>query len=131
MKLILLSGSSGRARHLEFSAPLVAASCIALVMMMVSGFGYIYAQSLGPIGSIADVKGLQVSIAEQQEELAALRGRGQEQIHALAQKMGELNANAIRLDALGRRLTSMADLNDGEFDFATLARQTTDELTLR
>jgi murein DD-endopeptidase MepM/ murein hydrolase activator NlpD len=119
MKLILLSGSSGRARHMEFSAPLVGLSCIALVMMMVSGFGYIYAQSLGPIGSIADVKGLQVSIAEQQEELAALRGRGQEQIHALAQKMGELNANAIRLDALGRRLTSMADLNDGEFDFDT------------
>jgi murein DD-endopeptidase MepM/ murein hydrolase activator NlpD len=120
MKLILLSGSSGRARHLEFSAPLVAVSCIAVVMMMVSGFGYIYAQSLGPIRSLADVKSLQVSIAEQQDELAALRGRGQEQIHALAQKMGELNANAIRLDALGRRLTSMADLNDGEFDFDTL-----------
>ena len=31
--------------------------------------------------------------------------------------MGELNASAIRLNALGRRLTDMADLNEGEFDF--------------
>ncbi len=63
MKLILLSGRSGRARHIEFSAPLVAASCMAVVMVMVGGFGYIYAQSLGPIQSIADVKALRVSIA--------------------------------------------------------------------
>ena len=119
MKLILLSGSSGRARHLEFSAPLVAVSCVAAVMAMVGGFGYFYAQSLGPKQSLADVKDLRISIVSQKEELAALRGRGQEQIAALTQKMGELNANAIRLDALGRRLTSMADLDDGEFDFDT------------
>jgi murein DD-endopeptidase MepM/ murein hydrolase activator NlpD len=30
-----------------------------------------------------------------------------------------MNARIIRLDALGRRLTEMADLDDGEFDFDT------------
>ena len=32
--------------------------------------------------------------------------------------MGELNAHVIRLNALGTRLTEMANLEDGEFDFA-------------
>jgi hypothetical protein len=119
MKLILLSDSSGRARHIDFSAPLVTVAFIAAILAMTGGFGYFYAQSLGPVQSIADVKALQTSIAAQRDDLDSLKGRGQEQIAALAQKMGELNANAIRLDALGRRLTSMADLDDGEFDFDT------------
>jgi murein DD-endopeptidase MepM/ murein hydrolase activator NlpD len=119
MKLILLSDSSGRARHIDFSAPLVTVAFIAAILAMTGGFGYLYAQSLGPVQSIADVKALQTSIAAQRDDLDSLKGRGQEQIAALAQKMGELNANAIRLDALGRRLTSMADLDDGEFDFDT------------
>jgi murein DD-endopeptidase MepM/ murein hydrolase activator NlpD len=32
-------------------------------------------------------------------------------------RVGQMNANVIRLDALGKRLTRMANLNDGEFDF--------------
>jgi murein DD-endopeptidase MepM/ murein hydrolase activator NlpD len=32
-------------------------------------------------------------------------------------RVGQMNANMIRLDALGKRLTRMANLNDGEFDF--------------
>ncbi len=35
----------------------------------------------------------------------------------LAIRIGQMNARVIRLDALGRRLTEMADLEDGEFDF--------------
>ena len=36
---------------------------------------------------------------------------------ALAIRIAQMNARVIRLDALGRRLTDMADLEDGEFDF--------------
>ena len=35
----------------------------------------------------------------------------------LAMRVGQMNANVIRLDALGKRLTRMANLDDGEFDF--------------
>jgi murein DD-endopeptidase MepM/ murein hydrolase activator NlpD len=52
---------------------------------------------------------------------AALRASApapvQEQIDALAIRVGELNASVIRLNALGGRLTEMAGLDDGEFDF--------------
>ncbi|HLT18717.1 MAG TPA: M23 family metallopeptidase, partial [Thermomicrobiales bacterium] len=36
---------------------------------------------------------------------------------ALAGRVGRMNAHVIRLDALGRRLTEMAKLDKGEFDF--------------
>ena len=32
-------------------------------------------------------------------------------------RVGQMNANVIRLDALGKRLTRMANMDDGEFDF--------------
>jgi hypothetical protein len=41
----------------------------------------------------------------------------QEKVNALAMRVGQMNANVIRLDALGKRLTRMANLDDGEFDF--------------
>jgi len=97
--------------------PLVIAGFVAVIMLLAGGFGYIFAQSAGPIRPMADINELKRDLAQQQDELVALRNRGQEQIDALAQRMGGLNASAIRLDALGRRLTIMADLDDGEFDF--------------
>jgi len=117
MKLILLSRSSVAARHFEISIPLVAAGLVAAIMLLAGGLGYLFAQSVGPIQPLADISELKRDLEQQQQELVALRSRGQEQIDALAQRMGGLNASAIRLDALGRRLTSMADLDDGEFDF--------------
>jgi len=41
----------------------------------------------------------------------------QENMDALALRLGKLQAHVIRLDALGERLTSMAKLDRGEFDF--------------
>ncbi|RBG46478.1 M23 family peptidase, partial [Xanthomonas oryzae pv. oryzae] len=41
----------------------------------------------------------------------------QAQVNALAARLGELQAQATRLNALGERLTEMGKLKDGEFDF--------------
>ncbi len=120
MKIILLSHNSAPARAIEFSMPLVAAGFAALVLLLSGVIGYQYARSLGPIQPINDMRELKATLNEQQAEIEGLRGSSQEQMDALVQRMGELNANAIRLDALGRRLTSMADLDDGEFDFDKL-----------
>ena len=38
----------------------------------------------------------------------------------MAFRIAQMNARMIRLDALGRRLTEMANLEDGEFDFDEL-----------
>jgi murein DD-endopeptidase MepM/ murein hydrolase activator NlpD len=117
MKLILFSKGRAAARHVEFSMPLVAACVAGFMALSIGGFGYLLARSLGPVQPVADIDGLKIDIASQQKYLDEIKGSAQEQIDALAIRMGELNASAIRLNALGRRLTDMADLNEGEFDF--------------
>lgn len=44
--------------------------------------------------------------------------QAQRELNALAARVGELQAQANRLNALGARLTRMGDLHDGEFNFA-------------
>ena len=41
----------------------------------------------------------------------------QGRVDALAARVGTLNAHLIRLDAIGRRVTDLAGLDRGEFDF--------------
>ena len=60
---------------------------------------------------------LQAKVDKQQSELTAARSSAQREINALAARMGELQAQANRLNALGERLTRVGQLEDGEFDF--------------
>ena len=56
-------------------------------------------------------------IDEQRQKLNALRSEMQGKVDAMAQRIGTLNAHLIRLDAMGRRVTDLAGLDRGEFDF--------------
>jgi len=60
---------------------------------------------------------LQAKVEQQQRELAQVRLQSQTEVNALAARLGELQAQATRLNALGERLTQMGKLEDGEFDF--------------
>jgi len=60
---------------------------------------------------------LQDKVQQQAAELAASRNSSQREINALAARLGELQAQANRLNALGERLTRAGQLQDGEFDF--------------
>ncbi|MEE7547110.1 peptidoglycan DD-metalloendopeptidase family protein, partial [Xanthomonas sp. Kuri4-1] len=62
-------------------------------------------------------KRLQARVEQQQGELARVQRDAQAQVNALAARLGELQAQATRLNALGERLTQMGKLEDGEFDF--------------
>lgn len=64
--------------------------------------------------AIAWKNGLQ----QQTRELETLRELTRENLDALALRVAQMNAHVIRLDALGQRLTAMAELDDGEFDFS-------------
>jgi murein DD-endopeptidase MepM/ murein hydrolase activator NlpD len=58
-------------------------------------------------------------LTAQEEAVDATRRALQQNIDALALRIGQMNAHVVRLDALGSRLTQMADLEDGEFDFSS------------
>ena len=61
--------------------------------------------------------GLRDQMAQQRAELSTAQADAQREINALAARLGELQAEANRLNALGERLTRIGQLEDGEFDF--------------
>lgn len=65
----------------------------------------------------AQVEAWNVELAHQKAEVAKVRRAVEEQIDTLAARVGQMNAQLLRLDALGKRLTEMANLKRGEFDF--------------
>jgi murein DD-endopeptidase MepM/ murein hydrolase activator NlpD len=56
-------------------------------------------------------------LAQQKSEIAELRARVQERVDAIAGRLGQLNAHITRIDALGKRITSMANVDRREFNF--------------
>ena len=60
--------------------------------------------------------------AQRLQVVEATRNAG-ENMNAMALKLGQLQAHVIRIDALGKRLTKMAKLDKGEFDFGTAPAQ--------
>ncbi len=65
----------------------------------------------------ARVSNLQARSDAQQQLLDTTRRQAQREVNALAARLGELQAEANRLNALGDRLTRIGQLGDGEFDF--------------
>jgi murein DD-endopeptidase MepM/ murein hydrolase activator NlpD len=62
----------------------------------------------------------QAQLQAQRELLEATRKNTDTHLNALAQRLGSLQAQVLRLNALGGRLTRMAGLDAKEFDFNTL-----------
>lgn len=60
---------------------------------------------------------VQSELDTQRRELSEVTLKAEENLNALALRLGKLQAHVIRLDALGQRLTNMAKLDNGEFDF--------------
>lgn len=118
---IIFVGRQGReTRTLKLSMPAMwAALALALVIVPATLFfgGFFAGQKLGPSQEEVLVGSWQQEMAVQREEIATARRQVDENMNALAMRLGELQAKLIRLDALGERLTEMADLDKGEFDF--------------
>jgi murein DD-endopeptidase MepM/ murein hydrolase activator NlpD len=58
------------------------------------------------------------AISDQQQALEDVKKQSQATLSAMTLRMAELQGRLVRIDALGERLTSMADLDKGEFDFS-------------
>ena len=68
--------------------------------------------------SVAEVRKLRDQIAAQRDGLAKLEATAQRNVDALAVQLGEVQAQTLRLNALGQRLATVGKLDDGEFDFS-------------
>src|ERR1700731_2331112 len=120
MNVIFLSRREGRARGLNLAHPL-ALSLIAGLTLAILGSAF----ALGlQFGRGADQRGVRSDtlsfgslLAEQKRQITDLKQQLQLRVDAMAMRLGAVNAHVIRLDALGKRLTEMADIDSHEFNF--------------
>ena len=84
---------------------------VALALLLGVGF------TAGTGAGIGYTASLRAEVRDQQAQIESTRRDAQREINALAARLGELQAEANRLNALGERLTRIGQLQDGEFDF--------------
>lgn len=121
MELILLSKGRGHLGHLRLTSRRVWLALTGIALLGSAGAfygGYQAATHFGTVNPANQVAAWRADLAEQEAALEATRQDARHNLDALALRLGQMNAHVVRLDALGQRLTQMADLEDGEFDFA-------------
>jgi murein DD-endopeptidase MepM/ murein hydrolase activator NlpD len=69
---------------------------------------------------LRQVSELRTALLGQREKLASFERDAHRNLDALALQLGQLQAQATRLNALGERLTQVGKLDDGEFDFGSM-----------
>ena len=107
MNVIFFSRRVGKARHLNLAHP------VTLGLVALAGVGLL-------VGSFV----LGLNVGQQRDdgsgggaEIAALKSQLQDRVDGLALRTGQLNAQLLRLNALGKRLAEMAKISSREFDF--------------
>jgi len=120
MNVIFFSKREGLARQLNLAHP-VTLGILAVLVLGILGTAFALGMQLGQgsngrLASGESARWTQI-LADQKHQIAELKERMNERVDAMAMRMGEVNAHVIRLDALGKRLTEMADIDSHEFDF--------------
>ncbi len=100
---------------------LTAGSGIVAIAILIVGIGFAtgswHAERNGSGLSVSELEELTGQLDQQRESIKTIRQENEDTLDALSIRIAKMNARVIRLDALGRRLTGMADIDDGEFDF--------------
>lgn len=120
MNVVIFGKGFGKPRQINLTGTsALAAAIVVSGSLFFAAFagGLWYAAQSGSGMQVADLKVLEGELSQQRDAIATTRQQTEDTLDALAIRLGQMNARVIRLDALGRRLTEMANLSDGEFDF--------------
>jgi murein DD-endopeptidase MepM/ murein hydrolase activator NlpD len=120
MNVIFLSKREGRARQFNLAHPLTV-SIVAGVVLTFLGGAFALGLQMGRGDHqrvvLSDTVRFGDLLSQQKQQIADLKRQLQLRVDAMAMRLGEMNAHVIRLDALGKRLTEMADIDSREFNF--------------
>jgi len=122
MNIIFIGKRGRQTKTLKLASPSVIFGAVLAATLIPSTMffgGYFTAQQAAPGQDQALISAWQGEMEVQRDEIASARRKVNEDMDALAMRLGELQAKVIRLDALGARLTEVAKLDRGEFDFST------------
>jgi murein DD-endopeptidase MepM/ murein hydrolase activator NlpD len=97
---------------------------LALVVLPLGlgALGYYVSAALGrgdaPQLDPAYVARLETDLHEQKQRIETAKAEYDTHLNALAVQLGKIQAQVLRINALGQRLTTMAGLDEGEFNFS-------------
>ncbi|WP_370981301.1 peptidoglycan DD-metalloendopeptidase family protein [Agaribacterium sp. ZY112] len=121
MRLILVSKRHGSTRCINLGGWARAFIGVCLVGFPV-GMGVMAYQLFAQSGEgLLDSQSREAWVAtleSQQDEVELARREAEKRLAALTLRVSQLQARLVRIDALGERLTTMAKLDSGEFDFS-------------
>ncbi len=118
MNVIIVSRFFRAPKKFSLGDPKVAASAAGIVIALVAiAFGTGFAARGANGAAMAEIAQLKQDLDNQKAELTLAREDAQRDVNAVAARVGELQAQANRLNALGQRLTRDGKLSDGEFNF--------------
>jgi murein DD-endopeptidase MepM/ murein hydrolase activator NlpD len=120
MKVIVISTRHGRSRTINLGrwSKVLLSACFLGIPFGMAVLGYQVVNSSDTQAHALALQNLQEATEQQSEGLEGLRRKAEQKLQALTLRVAGLQARLVRLDAVGERLTSMADLDSGEFDFS-------------
>lgn len=121
MDIIFVNPSRGRSwrvslkpRNLRLWVPVAAGVMLVMGLSFMAGQWLSPRDGLMPSGIVGAWAG---EMQQQRDELARTRVRAEEDAHALARRIAQLQAYVMRLDAAGTRMAQIAKIEPGEFNF--------------
>jgi murein DD-endopeptidase MepM/ murein hydrolase activator NlpD len=120
MNVVIFGKGFGKLRQYSLSGLTAGLGIVVVAGIIISagfGGGFWYSARTGSGVSTTELADLTGELQDQRNNIAAIRQGNEDTLDALAIRIAQMGARMIRLDALGRRLTEMADIDDGEFDF--------------
>lgn len=122
MKIILL-GEKGTARAIKLSRQSVAVTAIAAVMALLAG-SYLASRFIDtPAVAAETLTQWRDRLHNQQSEVESMRRRSAAESEAVGRQLAQMQARLLRMEALGARVTEVAELDEGEFSFDDPAPQ--------
>lgn len=121
MNIIILTDRHGAARALTLSLPVLLAALAALIAVpmiaMVLTWSVLSAAPQPTLPTDSEAAWQQTLTEIEVEDAGTTES--QAQLERMTQQLARLQTRLMRLDALGERLTELADMSDGEFDFGS------------
>ena len=117
MNIIFVGKFRGKPLRFQLGGlrPLIASVVIiSLFTALLLGAGYWYGKTNAATNQLAD---LEDDISQQKMLINKTRQSAESELDALAARLGSMQANVIRLNALGQRLVKVSKLDAKEFDF--------------
>jgi murein DD-endopeptidase MepM/ murein hydrolase activator NlpD len=102
-------------RHVRLK--LISIAALAVVGCVAAGVGLALSVASPRERALSQLHELQQQVRQQNNQLSGVREDSQRGLDALAVKLGQLQAQSTRLNALGERLTEVGKLDASEFNF--------------